>query len=1254
MTIWIFISISFFFKLIITKSLNETNFLYQHNEEDDSSRFDICIANLFKSESSSEEKLKNVTCILDITKRNPQITYKKLNNSKPLILYFLKKTLEKNDMEYLNDFLDEIFDDKSTFFYDLFNFIEKNPIFIDCIYPLVNSTLVDNKQQINLAKILNKILNIEGIDKVAIHFINSTHNDVIFTLLEKLYFPGTSYFKLYEYLKEFFLEYKDKLIVLLYNIFKYHEDKEKLINYTEAFLMENVDSNLTKDLRNIVRRKEVREEFINSIKFTSDGANIVKEELLRSEAIVDGIFDLINNEKIIEIIANIFWHKGNDTYILYNVPEMIKTICDVNKDYIQFLLDVSEKILRRFISQESINYFITEKFTEKLNDQYFDVEFKKYNISWPCYRAMQHIYFENYDKLNITGEKAKTILTEIRFFFLKKAIIDSTKDKNDFLTYENCLEKKFDEEKLKQLNFDFSLQPIYILAMFDDKKNKTNLSDTIFVEEYNYWFAYCLPYVVKNDSNLTSLCSQEDYNNILRVFLDFPFNMENAEVESFNITEKGFKANEKFYCALNFIIMFIPLIIQIFLLIYYSMFSKRYKKGEIINKLTINEEKDMKQNKYLVHHQQKSNVNNIKINLPKWYKFLNEYFNLIKNGAELFTNNSKESNINNINGITYIKGLLGISMILYIFGHTFLILFNLPFKNFSLSDFNSSTRNLFYFIPFISLRYSPRIILSCSGYTLIYKFLNFIDEQPRNYLLKFILRQSYKYLLLIIVVLYMRYSVYYLNIIFDHIKKPMMEILKYNLESNNPKYFINFFDCLLGYFGDPTFKTKQNIIQYFYVPLNEIFLFLFGVIFISIGYKYKFRNDMIIIIIISLIFVGKIFIYAFYVIKSNKYSTLYFNLYDYGAIMLNPIFNLPSFLIGMFFGLINYSIQKGINLNTSDSYQKIFTFEKREQAISNFEIDENDENNDIYEKNENEPNYKQELMHRKITMNSSIYPRPTELNNLNNSKNVYESQDDKLKIYRLTFKKDANKMDKNLSNNKDLEKNFTVESNFLGNTMTFSSNSDYNERIKEMPFLSLPIKFLNFHKLNEGKFYFVLIIIFFILLIILFSCAQFFYVWIFATLDKENDDRKDIMEKLSFKKIIISPSLNFIYIIDIDIVVFMINWGFFILYSKGYKIADIYDFLDNNFWSFFLKCYYSFIILSTPIILCIIYQSETLIKFDLINVILFSFINLVFIIIYVIIFYSMYEIPLKKIFKSFLVKEDILSDNADDDSILLD
>ena len=46
--------------------------------------------------------------------------------------------------------------------------------------------------------------------------------------------------------------------------------------------------------------------------------------------------------------------------------------------------------------------------------------------------------------------------------------------------------------------------------------------------------------------------------------------------------------------------------------------------------------------------------------------------------------------------------------------------------------------------------------------------------------------------------------------------------------------------------------------------------------------------------------------------------------------MLNPCFNLPSYLIGMYFGLINYSIQKGImfhNKDRHDSYQKLKLYE---------------------------------------------------------------------------------------------------------------------------------------------------------------------------------------------------------------------------------------------------------------------------------------------------------------------------------------
>ena len=67
-------------------------------------------------------------------------------------------------------------------------------------------------------------------------------------------------------------------------------------------------------------------------------------------------------------------------------------------------------------------------------------------------------------------------------------------------------------------------------------------------------------------------------------------------------------------------------------------------------------------------------------------------------------------------------------------------------------------------------------------------------------------------------------------------------------------------------------------------------------------------------------------------------------------------------------------------------------------------------------------------------------------------------------------------------------------------------------------------------------------------------------------------------------------------------------------------------------------------------ILCVFYQSETVIKYTLINVILFSFIYIILIFIMVIIFYSLYEMPLKKIFKSFLKGDAILEENTEDEA----
>ena len=100
--------------------------------------------------------------------------------------------------------------------------------------------------------------------------------------------------------------------------------------------------------------------------------------------------------------------------------------------------------------------------------------------------------------------------------------------------------------------------------------------------------------------------------------------------------------------------------------------------------------------------------------------------------------------------------------------------------------------------------------------------------------------------------------------------------------------------------------------------------------------------------------------------------------------MLNPIYNLPSYLIGMFFGLINYSIQKGINLYGVDAYQKIFSI--------------NDESlNIIPEKSkESEIDNRQTILDTQITMKNSNKLFGGDLNKYDEPKK--EESDENLKI----------------------------------------------------------------------------------------------------------------------------------------------------------------------------------------------------------------------------------------------------------------
>ena len=144
---------------------------------------------------------------------------------------------------------------------------------------------------------------------------------------------------------------------------------------------------------------------------------------------------------------------------------------------------------------------------------------------------------------------------------------------------------------------------------------------------------------------------------------------------------------------------------------------------------------------------------------------------------------------------------------------------------------------------------------------------------------------------------------------------------------------------------------------------------------------------------------------------------------------------------------------------------------------------------------------------------------------------------------------------------------------------------------------------------------------FLIAIVIFSSILMCFFIYIKIVYLHLNNDA------LAIDKIIPDYFFNIIYLVDIELVIFLVNWICFYFYFKG---GQINDFLDNIYWAFFLKSYFSYILVLGSVILYIFYQSETVIKITIYNVILYSFINLILVLVSVIIIYSFFEYPLKK------------------------
>ena len=1125
-------------------------------------------------------------CIINVSKNNTELLIDFLNEEKnyPIIRSLITFIPKFSNIVKLIDILEDSVKQKTelmNYLNDTFKYKDNsNLTFFDYLDNIVDNL---NTIPLNFKNVLtnfSSLFQIPGLNK-AFYYIRDKDENITFEVIDLIidFLGNNSEVKnIYDLLVESLGKYRNKIMVLFFELIINYADRIKLITLISDFLKENKE--VHEGIKYLLKKKEFQNILNKVLIFDNAFAEAIKEVIFEREEALDIFFQLLNDTNIMDEGVKIIINIENGPYILEKLPTLLKNISNLDETFLpKFIRNIMYVSGKSHGKNSFINYIVKQT-QISVKSLFGHRNISDYNISNNCTYLFHKTFFNN----NTNSNLDQTLLT-----YLRKVIFDSPINKGDFMSFENCLSEKPIEVEGDEKNNAFSIKPAFIIGIVEEKE-KINYLNTTFYDKFHYITNFCLPFgfTINSDNNEVSMCSDNDYNQILKFLLNFVSESNNSDISDVVWYDNKTKLNSSDYLIgiFSLLILAIPIIIRIVLLIKKYISEQKYKKLNKIKKL--NQGRNFSKTSTYTEEEIKSIQ---KPKASKSQKLLNSFFSFYQNGKELFNFNLNNTNFNNINGITYIKGLIGFSIILNIFGLTFTILMNIQIKDYGIYHFYRTMTSFLFVFLYVGYRYSPRVLFSCSGYTLTYKYLCFIEQEKGLYFLKFIFLQSYKYIFLYFVLIFFDYSIIRIFCLFRDAKRPVWALFEYFMKKET--FLVSSFALLLDFNRVKEESLNQNLIYNFYMPINEIFFFLFGTILISLGYRFKLRIDFIILVLIIASIILKIIIY--FAFSGSKFITTDYYTFNLGLLLINPLYNISYFLTGMYFGLINYSIQKGItNIYKKNQYNKYYKLEESNKSNENL----NDENSLYAQLNINE--------------DDSKYNQKSDINNP--SENSKE------------------KFDKYLSNK---------EQNFEG-----KSDNELIEQIKNMPFLKSPIQFLNLNRKNKDRIWYKILSFIAIILMIFLCYTKTIFVSSssFINIDME---REEYRTNISLIKVISNTLLNIINIIDIDIIVFLSQWIIFLLFFKD--VTLIREFCNSIYWSFFVKSYYSYLLISVPVILCILYESEFVIKLHIYNFILFSLINIVYIFVFVILFYSIYELPLKKIFKKLLKRNEIIEEEEEEE-----
>lgn len=375
-------------------------------------------------------------------------------------------------------------------------------------------------------------------------------------------------------------------------------------------------------------------------------------------------------------------------------------------------------------------------------------------------------YLSNECKNNLTEAYVNN---DTSFFYLK-ALIDSTKNKNDVGSFQDCIFNSYGNGTQKLLKY---LE--YVVINIDNENSDTKKNSSQNNLEYNnteyekgyFIFGICFRKGCNSSEVASLIYNSKTEGNLFRSFTE-------DKIKVYSLGEDIFEfETSDLLNLIPLVFIIIQIIFSLFPYIPAKLFAKlcfRTKRMSPDNTkifhnnhlysndiLTTNTNTNNNNNTFgdLTNneYQNKSNINYmnnlsnknqnnshespktsqiLKKNCKDKIKKLEKIFSLLRNIQDLFLINFTKENIKPVydfSSIGYIIGIRGISMFSIIIGYVYLILYESPIKIYCEFSYFNLIRSTMYNIIATGIRMSPRILFACSGYCLGYKILVYFDKK---------------------------------------------------------------------------------------------------------------------------------------------------------------------------------------------------------------------------------------------------------------------------------------------------------------------------------------------------------------------------------------------------------------------------------------------------------------------------------------------------------------------------------------------